>query len=48
MGLTMAGKIKAISDPKLSLNIFSPDDVRRIHVATLDAVSLYTSDAADE
>ncbi len=34
----MAGKIKAISDPRLSLDILSPEDVRRIHTATLDVI----------
>lgn len=32
----MAGKIRSISNPRLSLNILSQDDVQRIHTATLD------------
>jgi len=34
----MAGKIKSISNPRLSLNILSPEDIRRIHSATLDII----------
>ncbi len=34
----MAGKINAISNPRLSLNILSSEDVRRIHTATLDLI----------
>ncbi len=34
----MAGKIKSITDPRLQLSILSPDDVRRIHEATLDII----------
>jgi len=32
----MAGKIKSISNPRLSLNIFSHEDIQRLHSATLD------------
>jgi len=34
----MAGKIKSITNPRLSLHILSPEDVQRIHTATLDVV----------
>jgi len=34
----MAGKIKSISNPRLSLNLFSPQDIQRIHTATLDVI----------
>jgi trimethylamine--corrinoid protein Co-methyltransferase len=34
----MAGKIKSISNPRLSLNILSPEQVQRIHTATLDII----------
>lgn len=34
----MAGRIKSITDPRLSLNILSPQDVQRIHTATLDVI----------
>jgi trimethylamine--corrinoid protein Co-methyltransferase len=34
----MAGKIKAITDPRLSLNILSQEDVKRIHKATLEII----------
>ena len=34
----MAKKINPIADPRLSLNILSPEDVRRIHTATLDVI----------
>jgi trimethylamine--corrinoid protein Co-methyltransferase len=34
----MAGKIKSISNPRLSLNILSSEDIRRIHSATLDII----------
>jgi trimethylamine--corrinoid protein Co-methyltransferase len=34
----MAGKIKSISNPRLSLNLLSPEDVQRIHIATLDVI----------
>ena len=34
----MAGEIKSIANPRLSLNILSPEDVRRIHSATLDII----------
>jgi len=34
----MAGRIKSISDPRISLNILSPEDVQRIHTATLDVI----------
>lgn len=34
----MAGKVKSISNPKLSLNILSPEEVERIHTATLDII----------
>ncbi len=34
----MAGIIKAVENPKLSLNMFSPDDIQRLHVATLDVI----------
>ncbi len=34
----MAGKIKSITNPRLSLNIFSRDDIQRIHTATLDVI----------
>ncbi|HHS97992.1 MAG TPA: hypothetical protein ENK08_08875 [Chloroflexi bacterium] len=34
----MSRKIKSISDPRISLNILSPEDVQRIHTATLDII----------
>ncbi len=34
----MAGKIKSISNPRLSLNLFTPQDIQRIHTATLDVI----------
>ncbi len=34
----MMRKIKSITNPALSLNILSPEDVRRIHTATLDVI----------
>ncbi len=34
----MAGKIKSITNPRLSLNILSPADVERIHQATLEVI----------
>ena len=34
----MGRKIKSISDPRISLNILSPEDVQRIHTATLDVI----------
>ena len=34
----MTGKIKSITDPKLSLEILSPEDILRLHTATLDII----------
>ena len=34
----MTTKIKSISNPRLELQVLSPDDVRRIHTATLDII----------
>ncbi len=34
----MAGKIKSITNPRLSLNILSDEDVQRVHTATLDII----------
>ena len=34
----MAGKIKSVANPRVSLNILSDQDVRRIHTATLDVI----------
>ncbi|HSF79744.1 MAG TPA: trimethylamine methyltransferase family protein, partial [Anaerolineales bacterium] len=34
----MANPIKSISDPKLSLNIISQEDIHKIHTATLDVI----------
>lgn len=34
----MAGTIQSIANPRLSLHILSPEDVQRIHTATLDIV----------
>lgn len=34
----MAGKIKSITNPRLHLDILSPEDVRRIHEATLEVI----------
>ncbi len=34
----MGKKVKSISDPRISLNILSPEDVQRIHTATLDVI----------
>ncbi len=34
----MAGKIKSVTHPRVSLNILTDEDVRRIHTATLDVI----------
>ena len=34
----MGGIIKAVENPKLSLNMFSPEDIQRLHAATLDVI----------
>ena len=34
----MAGMIRSISDPRLKLHVLSPEDVQRIHTATLDVI----------
>jgi trimethylamine---corrinoid protein Co-methyltransferase len=34
----MTQKIKSISDPKISLNILSEEDIRQIHTATLEVI----------
>ncbi len=34
----MGGTIKAVENPKLSLNMFSPQDVQRLHAATLEVI----------
>ncbi len=34
----MGRSIRSITNPRLSLNILSPEDVRRIHTATLDVI----------
>ena len=34
----MAGKINSITNPRLSLNLLTPEEVRRIHTATLDVI----------
>jgi trimethylamine--corrinoid protein Co-methyltransferase len=34
----MAGTIKAVENPKLSLNMFSPEDIQRLHAATLEVI----------
>jgi trimethylamine--corrinoid protein Co-methyltransferase len=34
----MTGKIKSITNPKLSLDILSPEEIQRIHTATLDII----------
>ena len=34
----MPGLIKSITDPKLSLSILSPEEINRIHTATLDII----------
>ena len=34
----MAGKIKSISNPRLSLNLCTPQDIESIHTATLDVI----------
>jgi len=36
--MSMAGKIKSVTNPRLSLKILSDEDVRRIHTATLDVI----------
>ncbi|MBN1146460.1 MAG: trimethylamine methyltransferase family protein [Anaerolineales bacterium] len=36
----MAGKIKSITNPALSLHILSAEDVRRIHAATLEIIEI--------
>ncbi len=35
----MANKIKSITSPRLRLDILSPEDIRRIHTATLDIIA---------
>jgi trimethylamine--corrinoid protein Co-methyltransferase len=34
----MSGKIKSITNPKLSLDILTPEEIRRIHTASLDVI----------
>jgi trimethylamine--corrinoid protein Co-methyltransferase len=34
----MSDKIESISDPRLSLNILGPEDVQRLHTATLEVI----------
>lgn len=34
----MSGKIKSVSNPRLSLNILSPDDVKHIHSSTIEII----------
>jgi trimethylamine--corrinoid protein Co-methyltransferase len=34
----MGGIIKAVENPKLSLNMFSPEEIQRLHAATLDVI----------
>lgn len=34
----MAGKIKSITNPRLSLNILSPEDIAHLHTATLEVI----------
>lgn len=34
----MGGTIKAVENPKLSLNMFSSEDLQRLHAATLDVI----------
>lgn len=34
----MGGTIKAVENPKLSLSMFSPQDVQRLHAATLEVI----------
>ncbi len=34
----MTGKIKSITNPKLSLDILTPEEIQRIHTATLDVI----------
>lgn len=34
----MSGKIKSVTDPKLKLEILTPEQVNRIHTATLDVI----------
>ena len=34
----MAGKIESITNPRLSLTVLSPEEVRQIHTATLDVI----------
>jgi trimethylamine--corrinoid protein Co-methyltransferase len=34
----MSGKIKSITNPKLSLDILTPAEIRRIHTASLDVI----------
>jgi len=34
----MAGKIKSITNPKLNLDILSPEEVKRLHTASLDII----------
>ena len=34
----MTGKIKSITNPKLSLDILTPEEIQRLHTATLDII----------
>ena len=34
----MTGKIKSITNPKLSLEILTPEEIQRLHTATLDVI----------
>jgi trimethylamine:corrinoid methyltransferase-like protein len=34
----MTGKIKSITNPKLSLEILTPEEILRLHTATLDII----------
>ncbi|MDH4136662.1 MAG: trimethylamine methyltransferase family protein, partial [Anaerolineae bacterium] len=34
----MAGEIKSVANPRLSLSILSTEDIQRIHTATLDII----------
>ncbi len=34
----MSGKIKSVTNPRLSLNMFSAEDIKRLHTATLDVI----------
>ena len=43
----MSRQIKSISDPRLNLEILSPENVAHIHAATLEVIDKLVDDAGD-